>query len=82
MLKSFNPLPKDKILDWFKWKAFADDKINVTKELKFTLERVENIVGKRRKRWLRAFSPFHTLLHVFESYIFSVVKSRDCMVMS
>ena len=29
-----------------KFKAFADDKINVTKKLKFVLRRVENIVGK------------------------------------
>ena len=42
-----NSLPKNKILDWSKLKAFADDKINVTKELKFVLGRVENIVGKR-----------------------------------
>ena len=26
----FSPLPNDKILDWFKFKAFPDDKINVT----------------------------------------------------
>ena len=32
---SFNSLPKDKILDQSKFKAFADDRINVTKKLKF-----------------------------------------------
>ena len=32
--------------DWSKLKAFADDKIDVTKTLKFGLGRVENIVGK------------------------------------
>ena len=42
----FNSLPNDKILDWSKLKAFADDKTNTTKELKFVLERVKNIVGK------------------------------------
>ena len=31
----FHSLPNDKILDWFKLKAFADDKINVTEKLKF-----------------------------------------------
>ena len=41
----FNSLPNDKILDWSKLKAFADDKINVTVKLKFSLGRVENIVG-------------------------------------
>ena len=30
MVTSLNPLPKDKILDLAKLKAFADDKLNVT----------------------------------------------------
>ena len=42
-LKSF---PNNKILDWSKFKAFADNKIKVTKKLKFASGRVENIVGK------------------------------------
>ena len=42
----FNSLSNDKTLDQFKFKAIADDKINVTEELKFILGRVENIVGK------------------------------------
>ena len=33
--REVNILPNDKILDCSKLKAFADDKINVTKELKF-----------------------------------------------
>ena len=43
---SINPLSNDKFLDWFKLKAFAEDKISVAKNLKFVLGRVENIVGK------------------------------------
>ena len=39
-------LPNDKILDWSKFKAPADDKINVTQNLKFVLGKVENILGK------------------------------------
>ena len=39
-------LPNDKVKDWSKLKAFADDSINVTERLKFVLGRVENIVGK------------------------------------
>ena len=35
--KLFNSLPNDKILDWSKLKAFADDKIKVTEHLKFVL---------------------------------------------
>ena len=42
----FNSVPSDKILDWFKLKAFADDKVNLSEKLKFVLGRVENIVGK------------------------------------
>ena len=42
----FKSLPNNKILDWSKLKAFADDKINVTKELKFVLGKEKNILGK------------------------------------
>ena len=42
----FNSLPNDKILDWSKLKAFADNKMNVNERLKFDLGRVDNIVGK------------------------------------
>ena len=41
-----NPFPKDKILDWSKLKAFADNKKNVTENLKFFSGLLENIVGK------------------------------------
>ena len=51
----FYSLPNNKILDLSKLKGFADDKINVTKKLKFVLGRVENI-GKRKKCWFSAFS--------------------------
>ena len=41
-------LPNDKILDWSKLKAFADDKIKVLKIIYifFFFDRVEKIVGK------------------------------------
>ena len=42
----FNSLPNDKILDFPKLKALADDKINVTQKLNFAVGAVENIVGK------------------------------------
>ena len=41
-----NSVTNDKILDWFKLKAFADDKINVTQKLKFVSESIENILEK------------------------------------
>ena len=43
---TFNSLPNDNILDLSKFKAFADDKINVIQKLKFVSRRVENSVGK------------------------------------
>ena len=42
----FNSLPNDKILDWSKLSAYADDNMKVTEKLKFVLVRVENIVEK------------------------------------
>ena len=37
-------LPNDKILYWFKLKAFADDKMNLNEIFKLVFEKVENIV--------------------------------------
>ena len=51
LLSRFNSVPIDKFLDWSKFKAFADDKINVTEMLKVVLGQVENIVGKGEKCW-------------------------------
>ena len=42
----FNSLPKDKILDETKLKAFADDKINVAPMTISVFDRVENIAVK------------------------------------
>ena len=42
-----NSLPYNKLLDWLKLKAFAEDEINVAEKLKFVLERVENIWEKK-----------------------------------
>ena len=42
-----NSLPNDRILDWSKVKAFADDNIKFAKMMIFfVFDRVENIVGK------------------------------------
>ena len=46
-LKKFiNPLQNNKILDVTKLKAFADNKLNMTKTMISLFERVENSVGK------------------------------------
>ena len=42
----FNPLPHDKILGLPKLKTFADDKLNVTQDIKVFFHWMENIVGK------------------------------------
>ena len=53
--KRFNSLPNDKILDWSKFKAFADDKINVTEKLNFVLGRVESIFSFSHDVFKRLF---------------------------
>ena len=40
------PLPNDKILDWSKFKASADDNLKVVKMMIYVFDRVENIAGK------------------------------------
>ena len=78
-IEGVNSLPNDKILDLTKLKAFADDKLNVTKMTVFLFNREENC-GKRRKCWLPEFSLFPT---VFSKAFFPrVVKSQDCVVKS
>ena len=44
-LGHFNPLPNNNFLDWSK--AFADNKINVTKKLKFVLEGKKTLWEKK-----------------------------------
>ena len=62
MLKS---LPNDKILDQSKLKAFADDKIILTKKFKFVLGRVENIVGKGENAGYQHFLLSHNAFKTF-----------------
>ena len=71
-------LSNNKILDWSKLKALADDKINVSEKLKFCVGKGRKHCGKRRKCWLPAFSPFPTMF--LKSFFFKVVKSRDLVV--
>ena len=48
----------DKILDWFKFEAFADDNLKVIKMIIYVLDRVENIVGKRENAGYQHFLVF------------------------
>ena len=90
LLKS---LLNDKILEWSKLKAFADDKIKSGKGMIFVFDRVENIVGKgenAENQHVLLFPPqclfLLLLLLLFIFFFFcnggGVVKSRDCVVKS
>ena len=41
-----NSLPNEEILDWFRYKLLADNKINGTQKFEFVFGWVENILGK------------------------------------
>ena len=59
MVKDFNSLPDDKILHQSKLKAFAGDKLNVTKMIISVFDIVENIVGKGEIACTNNFSFSH-----------------------
>ena len=67
----FNLLPNDKIVDWSKLKAFADDRTNVSEKLKFVYGRVENIVekGKNAVNWHFLLFPQHFQRASFSSLL-------------
>ena len=73
-----NILPKGKSLRWSNLEAFADDKVNVIKNLKIAFDKARKHCRKRRKCWLPAFSPFPTMFS--KCFFFKVVKSEHCVV--
>ena len=56
LAKSLNSLPNDKILAWSELKPFAEDRMYVTENLKFVLQRMENIVGGENAGHIFSFS--------------------------
>ena len=54
----FNSLPNDKIINRSRFKAFADDNLNMAKMTKFFFDRVENIAGKGENAGHQPFLPF------------------------
>ena len=54
-------LPNNKILDWFKLKAFADNKLHVAKIMISVFDSVENIVGKEKMPATSIFSFSHNV---------------------
>ena len=54
----FNSLPNDKILDWSKLKAIADDKTKALNMIILVLDTVENILGKAENAGYQHFLLF------------------------
>ena len=73
-------LPNDAILDWFKFKAFADDKKECNLKTETIIRICRKHCGKRRKCSLPAFSLFPTVFS--KGFFFRVIKSPDCVVKS
>ena len=71
----FNSLPNDKILDWSKLKAFADNKINLIKRSKYVSVWVENIVEKGENAHFQHFLLFPQGFQ--KASFLRVVKIRD-----
>ena len=63
----FNLLPNHKILNWWKLKAFSDDKINVNEKMEFDLGRLENIMGKGENAGYQVTSIFSFSHNVFHA---------------
>ena len=66
-----NSLPNDKTLDMTKSKAFADNKLNITKITISSFDSIENTVGKGRNAGYQHFLPFPTVFS--KAFILRVV---------
>ena len=64
------------VLDWSKFKAFADVKIIVTEKLKFLLENVENIVAKGENAGYQHFLLFLQCFQKLSVSFPEVIKVR------
>ena len=74
-----NSLPNNRISDLSKFKSFADDKLKVIQIVKFVLDKIEDIVGKKENAGYQHFS-FPTMF--LKGPFFKVAKSWDCMIRS
>ena len=70
-LYKFNLLPDDKMFALPKLKAFADDKSNVTQNIKDLFHRIENIVGKEESA---GYQHFHLFPQCFQKAFSSSVS--------
>ena len=64
----------DKILDWSRFKAFSDDKLNVTKMIISGFDRAENIVGKGEIACTSNFSFSHKVFRRLLSHARQMVS--------
>ena len=74
--KSFflNPIPDNKILGLSKLKVFADDKLNITQNIKVVFHRIANILGKEENAGYQHFLLFpHCFQKAFSSIVSKVV---------
>ena len=70
-------LPNDNFVDLSKLRAYADDMLDVVQMNRFSLDSMENLVGKEENGWLPAFSPFPAWFS--RDYFLMVVESQDCI---
>ena len=75
----FNSLTDDKILGLPKLKSFADNKSNVTQNIKVVFHKIENIVGKEENAGYQHFNLFLPMFSI--GYFLQCVKSCQCVVM-
>ena len=54
----FNTLPEDNLFGLPKLKAFVDDKLDVTENIKVVVHRIENIAGKEENAGYQHFLLF------------------------
>ena len=59
-------------------KAFEESNSNVGQMIQFLIETEVNIVGKRRKCWLPAFSPFTTMF--LQGVFLRIINTWYCLV--
>ena len=71
-------MPKDRILDWFNFKGFADDMIILAEITRFVFYRIEDIVGKGENAGYQHFLLFPQCF--LKGFLPRVVNSCDCMV--
>ena len=72
----FNTLPDDNILGLPKLKAPADDKLNVTQDIKVVFLRIENIVGKEENAGYQHFLLFP---QCFQKAFFPPVRQKSSL---